>query len=278
MRAIVFVLCCLLAFSSTAYSATTGKVAFWDASASSQSTNRIKHTTRSVSIESALEVPAKFDGKYEAIVHLRSGAMLKHDNVLNGIKTSANAEVLSNVHSADSSIESAIAKGSHMNEAQSVSLGALFHFVKDGAVLKDGKTDAYTVSVDTSDASTQSTIASLLAATSALPAGQVLYIASEETPTTTVLPAGHDTRQLSASAQSESKQTLKHTKTAAPATGAEFSIYYEGTYLYITPDIFTGLLTMLFMFFVVLIGLNCMGDIQGMSSFYDKVPSNGKEA
>lgn len=60
--------------------------------------------------------------------------------------------------------------------------------------------------------------------------------------------------------------------------GAEYSIYYADTYLYITPDIFTGLLTGLFFFFVGLIGLSCLGEIQGMSSFYDKLPVVGREA
>jgi len=60
--------------------------------------------------------------------------------------------------------------------------------------------------------------------------------------------------------------------------GAEYSIYYADTYLYITPDIFTGLLTGLFFFFTILIGVSCLGKIQGMTTFYDKVPPVGKEA
>ena len=60
--------------------------------------------------------------------------------------------------------------------------------------------------------------------------------------------------------------------------GSEYSIYYADTYLYLTPDIFTGLLTSIFMAFVVLVGLSCMGSIQGMTSFYNKIPSVGREA
>lgn len=60
--------------------------------------------------------------------------------------------------------------------------------------------------------------------------------------------------------------------------GSEYSIYYADTYLYLTPDIFTGLLTSIFMAFVVLVGLSCTGSIQGMSSFYDKIPAVGREA
>mmetsp|Transcript_1301 Transcript_1301/g.1366 ORF Transcript_1301/g.1366 Transcript_1301/m.1366 type:complete len:286 (+) Transcript_1301:144-1001(+) len=60
--------------------------------------------------------------------------------------------------------------------------------------------------------------------------------------------------------------------------GSEYSIYYADTYLYITPDIFTGIMTGLFIFFTVLIGMTCLGSIQGMSSFYDKIPVVGREA
>lgn len=60
--------------------------------------------------------------------------------------------------------------------------------------------------------------------------------------------------------------------------GSEYSIYYQAQYLYITPDIFTGLLTMLFVVFVILIGLSCMGSIQGSSTFTNKMPVIGREA
>lgn len=60
--------------------------------------------------------------------------------------------------------------------------------------------------------------------------------------------------------------------------GTEFSIYYADTYLYITPDIVTALLTGLFMFFAALIGLCCMNNIEGVTVFYDKCPTVGKEA
>jgi hypothetical protein len=64
--------------------------------------------------------------------------------------------------------------------------------------------------------------------------------------------------------------------------GTEFSIYFftdkDHGYLYLTPDIFTGLMTSLFMCFTILIGLRCLGEIQGMSAFYEKQPLVGREA
>ena len=60
--------------------------------------------------------------------------------------------------------------------------------------------------------------------------------------------------------------------------GSEYSIYYGDTYLYITPDIFTGLLTGIFCFFVLLIGFSCLSAIQGPSTFSSKNPPIGREA
>lgn len=59
--------------------------------------------------------------------------------------------------------------------------------------------------------------------------------------------------------------------------GAEYSIYYANTFLYITPDIFTGLMTGLFLFFTVLIGVSCLNSIQGPATFATKSPPVGKE-
>lgn len=59
--------------------------------------------------------------------------------------------------------------------------------------------------------------------------------------------------------------------------GAEYSIYYAATYLYITPDIFTGLITGIFCWFVVLTGLSCLNNIQGASTFVHKAIPIGKE-
>lgn len=59
--------------------------------------------------------------------------------------------------------------------------------------------------------------------------------------------------------------------------GTEFTIFYAGQYLYLTPDLFTGIMTMLFLFFVGLIGLTCLGDIQGNVCFPTKLPPLGRE-
>jgi hypothetical protein len=59
--------------------------------------------------------------------------------------------------------------------------------------------------------------------------------------------------------------------------GAEYSIYYNAQYLYITPDIFTGIMTFLFFLVVLSIGLSCLGAIQGNSIYCEKAPIVGRE-
>lgn len=59
--------------------------------------------------------------------------------------------------------------------------------------------------------------------------------------------------------------------------GTEFTIYYQNTYLYLTPDLFTGLMTALFAAFVLLLGFSCMNQIQGPSIYVHTMPTLGKE-
>lgn len=59
--------------------------------------------------------------------------------------------------------------------------------------------------------------------------------------------------------------------------GQEWTIYYQNTYLYLTPDLFTGLMTFLFCSFVLLTGFSCLNQIQGPSTFVHVMPTLGKE-
>lgn len=103
---------------------------------------------------------------------------------------------------------------------------------------------------------------------------KILFLAMEE----------YDFKSVGTKRTAHYRRILSEDNTNTPNSiyyepeGTEFSIYYADTYLYITPDIFTGLMTGLFIFFVLLIGLSCLGSIQGMNNFYDKTPSVGKEA
>lgn len=59
--------------------------------------------------------------------------------------------------------------------------------------------------------------------------------------------------------------------------GTEFTIYYQNTYLYLTPDLFTGLMTFLFSTFVLMTGFSCLNQIQGPATFVHVMPTLGKE-
>jgi len=59
--------------------------------------------------------------------------------------------------------------------------------------------------------------------------------------------------------------------------GTEWTIYYQNTYLYLTPDLFTGIMTFLFCTFVLLTGFSCLNQIQGPSTFVHVMPTLGKE-
>lgn len=62
-----------------------------------------------------------------------------------------------------------------------------------------------------------------------------------------------------------------------PEEGDEWSIYYKGTYLYITPDLVAGILLFLLFIFVVLCGLSCLDSVEGSDVYVKKYPAIGKE-
>ena len=81
------------------------------------------------------------------------------------------------------------------------------------------------------------------------------------------------TATAAAAAMSESGRKLAD----SGETNSGFEIYYDSTYLLITPDIFTGIMTGIFLFCVVLLGMTCLSSIQGPYSFADRNPVVGKE-
>lgn len=144
------------------------------------------------------------------------------------------------------------------------------------ALLQNGQTDLVHVPLSAEKKvsfGAAQTLRSLLANTQGK---KVLFAAVDENPAA-VRPAekGEFARVLQ---EGETDPVYVYGEPLYKPEGAEYSIYYAGQYLYITPDIFTGLLTSLFIAFTLLTGLSCLGSIQGMSSFYDKLPVVGKEA
>lgn len=144
------------------------------------------------------------------------------------------------------------------------------------ALLQNGKTDFVHVPLSSAQASTSSAAAQTLRALLANQQGKkVVFVAVDESAVARPAALGEFVRVLEESA---ADPIYVFGDPLYKPEGAEYSIYYAGQYLYITPDIFTGLLTSLFISFTLLVGLSCLGSIQGMSSFYDKLPVVGKEA
>jgi len=111
-------------------------------------------------------------------------------------------------------------------------------------------------------------------------AGHVLFVAVVEPEA--AAPAAQAAFASAPALTQSSKQRhrlLSQEKEYRP-TGTEFSIYHSRDYLYMTPDIFTAIMTVAFIAAVMYCGLSCMNSIQGASSWTDEksVPPIGKEA
>jgi len=107
-------------------------------------------------------------------------------------------------------------------------------------------------------------------------AGEVLFVAVAEP--SAAAPATH--AAYAAAAASLQQRLLSQESPEYRPTGTEFSIYHSRDYLYITPDIFTAIMTVVFVAVIMYCGLSCMNDIQGASSWTDEksIPPIGKEA
>lgn len=257
-------------------SAFPGKVAVWDASSGSN----IQYVTKTSHSQHVVDHVKLLPKKYETVVLFSAGGsaadaeLLASPPIVQSVRNSGSI-VWTNVYQKDSgSVKNDILRSVDLNKAKTVSAIELKELISTGKALHY----TFHVKVDLNNAAEQNAMNDLFATTRSYSQGEVLFIAVDEPSADAVAPTQAGDYQRLLKQHSPKIVTTATTSASAPATGAEFSIYYEGTYLYITPDIFTGLMTMLFMFTVALVGLNCMGSIQGMSSFYDRVPSNGKEA
>ena len=150
------------------------------------------------------------------------------------------------------------------------------HDVSAGSVIgpmNNGKLDSYQIILTghESEAEHMKTIATIASKN----ANSILFVAIEEPMKNAILPAksGEYSRVLKSSISSSNVDGIYY-----KPEGSEYAIYYADTYLYITPDIFTGLMTGIFVFFVLLTGYSCLGAIQGNSVYPSKMPVLGREA
>jgi hypothetical protein len=136
--------------------------------------------------------------------------------------------------------------------------------------LTNGKLDSFEI-VLTGHESEHATMDGL---TTLLASSPILLLALQEPTAKAPASMGHYSRILA------SKSSNLIDGVYYKPEGAEYSIYYADTYLYLTPDIFTGLLSGFFFLATILIGFSCMNQIQGPTSFSNKeqVPAIGREA
>lgn len=250
------------------------------------------HVTKSIDISQAGQLLSEQADKYEVIVVLTPDVKQAHENCMNKnslmkdvYTTAKNQQTLHYVYptqtetSLDSTVQQILATSaaSVKNVNTIHDLQVILH--DNNRLFFDGKQDIFHLPTSAIHAQDNHHREML----STLASKPILFVTYDN------VVAGKEkmTRQLGEYAsiakhgmttQSDSQSTSDSKSKYYSPEGAEYSIYYADTYLYITPDIFTGLMTGIFMFFVALIGLTCLGNIQGNSTFIEKLPIVGKEA
>lgn len=207
--------------------------------------------------------------------------ILSHESVKESIRGSSDVIVLPNIYPSGIEQEEAIlAKSASFENAKNVDLHAFIqilqaHESNNGAVgpMNNGIIDSYVISLS-GHASEQDQMRTVAALSSKSSNSAILFAAADEPMHKAAFPVkiGHYSRLLSTASSSNIDGIYYKPE------GSEYSIYYADTYLYITPDIFTGLMTGIFVFFVLLTGYSCLGAIQGNSIYPSKMPVLGREA
>jgi hypothetical protein len=259
--------------------AVPGKALLWT---NGNSDSKIDYITKSVTsnfVSSLVELKSQ-NVEVVAIFKSEGNSLVSDSKILDAFKTGKDQTAVTYIYqqpsqSSVTSIQDSIKKNALPRNIETISFSDFIAKISDvNGPLNNQKVDSFEVVVKSSD--DISSLKTLLETKS----GKVLFVAVSEPTANAALPvkvevpvATSSNRKLAAASSSLNTEGIYY-----KPEGAEYSIYYADTYLYITPDIFTGLMTGLFFFFVILIGTSCLGSIQGMSLFYDKTPPVGREA
>ena len=250
-----------------------GKAALWVAEgASSDILPSSVHLSRSLTNKDLQVTIAEYLNNIDAVILLESESILSLPYVASSIQESSSSILMPHIYQSEKetdSLKQTITNLPNFQNAIYTDLNHITDSLKSSSTTHHNQPAAYivTLSGDNSDRNEQ-----LLKSIQKLNK-RVLYIAIEETGPLSSLPtitANYNRLLASSNSTTGNLDYLPE--------GSEYSIYYKGTYLYITPDIFTGLLTGLFIAFTVYIGMGCLGAIQTPSSFNSKVPPVGREA
>jgi hypothetical protein len=242
--------------------------------------------TKSLVVDKAVGHVADLLNGYEVVVLLtpevgasRSGFPL----VQQSIQHAPSTQILHNVYPSEQynslaeSLSETLAHSSSNQQSaiQHKSLNEIEELLKKNShILHDGKADVFVAPVSSKSDVVEFSLTSRILLEKSQ---KVLFVSYDEImavprmDSSRALSEGGYSRMLAVSSNLDDGVNYK-------PEGGEYSIYYQSQYLYITPDIFTGLMTFLFVAFTLGVGLSCLGSIQGMSSFYDKLPTVGKEA
>jgi hypothetical protein len=276
IRTVVFL---LSVAAAAAAAGTPGRLAVWSARANNRrrTTNgpavrdATSYDSRSLELEAASARAAALAGDAEVVVFIKHAQGAFPGRVMDSIKAANALNVFPHVYHSSSAdganaLEAAVLSTSVFAGAKS-DLSAL----DDASIYTDMKADAFLVTLKGTAADDK--VLSKLAEIGEKK--NVVFVAVVE-PSSVAPAAKAEYSRFLLGPEDYNDNSITAEELYMPE-GTEWSIFYAGNYMYLTPDIFTGIMTMLFMFFVGLVGFTCLGDIQGNDCFPTKLPPLGKE-
>lgn len=283
MKEVVFICLCVIICVIASNASSTGKAAIWSSSPSVvASASSIEYSTKAIiSTELPNYVHEKLNNNIKYVALLSSAdsnkSIFDHTFMVNSIQSSNNAIVFPNIYNPSTlsvSLPNVFSSSSSSSDVEFIDLHNFEKLVRnDQSATVIGTTVTATdkiYHIKLSGHESEALIFNELAMGTAIPG--VMFVAYDEPTAEAIAPAdsGNYRRVLAVSSDRSDGIYYK-------PEGAEYSIYYASTYLYITPDIFTGAMIGIFFVFIALIGYSCLNGIQGNDMYASKVCPVGKE-
>lgn len=290
MRILSVFLCVTISFTtgtSVELNNSPGKVVFWTPTTSDSNTVRLpEYRTQSVGKNDVNNIFEENLKNKEIVVLIKSidNIPLSHSSIKRSIHDSTKATIVPNIYHTENSDKKVLSMFSGLELVKNAKKIDLLSFIEIleshdklfGAKvgpLNNGKLDAYEIILNGNEIEKDQmkTISNYATKNEK---NEIIFVTYQEPGINAhmnLLKASQYDRILTASSSNLKGIYYK-------PEGAEYSIYYADTFLYITPDIFTGLMTGIFCFFVLLTGYSCLGAIQGNSVYPSKMPVLGREA
>lgn len=258
-----------------------GKAAVW--TYDNSPLNRQDYKTTTVEIPSFIDILQEKSKNSNVIALLKSSdgrSTFSHSSIIDSVRNSPDSMIMTDLYKKpdfiDVSAHESISKSLFMKKAQEISLDEFHHWLREDKVSTSNVRESFIISLSGHESENEKLQEiSLMGKIDK----KITFIAIQEPSVNMVPPPknGQYKRLLTAFTTSTTSSDVIDGIYYKPE-GSEYSIYYADTYLYITPDIFTGLMTGLFMTFVIFTGLSALGGIQTPSAFATKIPPIGNEA